>query len=214
MRLLVTAGPTREFFDSVRFISNPSSGRMGYALAREAAARGHEVILISGPVALAPPPGVRTIQVTSAQEMFAACTAAFDESDALIMTAAVSDYRPARRLPRKLKKRNQPQRITLVPTPDILAHLGARKGQRVVIGFAMEDHDAHQHAESKLRRKKCDAIVLNGPGNVGSDNATIEILTAGGKWTAPQSGSKADTAHRILDLVDQLVAARQKGRDI
>jgi phosphopantothenoylcysteine decarboxylase/phosphopantothenate--cysteine ligase len=209
MRVLVTAGPTREFFDSVRFISNPSSGKMGYAIAREAAARGHDVILVSGPVHLEPPADVRTIQVTTAQEMFDACIAAVDECDAVIMTAAVSDYRPARRAPRKLKKKNQPQTLTLVPTPDILSHLGARKGRRVVIGFAMEDHNARACAESKLRRKKCDAIILNGPANVGADDATIEILTADGNWSAPHSGSKEQAARLVLDLTELLAAGEE-----
>ncbi|RJP39712.1 MAG: phosphopantothenoylcysteine decarboxylase [Phycisphaerales bacterium] len=202
MKLLVTAGPTREFFDSVRFISNPSSGKMGYAIAAEAARRGHGVVLVSGPVDLPDPPGVRVERVVSADEMFEASVAAFDECDAAVMTAAVCDYRPSRRLPHKLQKRNQPRQILLQPTRDICAHLGSIKGDRVVVGFAMEDHDAHAHAESKLKRKNCDAVVLNGLANVGADLAEVEILTADGRWTGPYRGAKAEIAARIVERIE------------
>ncbi|UCE59571.1 MAG: phosphopantothenoylcysteine decarboxylase [Phycisphaerales bacterium] len=206
MRILITAGPTREFFDSVRFISNPSSGKMGYAIAAQAADRGHEVILVSGPVGLQEPPGVHLVRVVSAEEMFKACVAEFDTCQCAVMTAAVCDYRPVTRLEHKLKKQNKPRTIQLEPTEDILANLGRVKGSRVVIGFAMEDHDHHAHAEEKLRRKHCDAIVLNGMSNVASDDATVEILRAGGTWSAPSTGSKPQIASVIVDLVEELVS--------
>ena len=206
MRILVTAGPTQEYFDTVRFVSNPSSGKMGYAVAAEARRRGHSVVLVSGPVALPPPARVEVIRVTSAREMFEAAVDAFAACDAAVLTAAVCDYRPARRLDHKLKKQARPRHITLVPTADIAAHLGKIKGRRVVIGFAMEDHDHYRHAEQKLRRKNCDAIVLNGRTNIGADDATVEILTAGGRWTPPRKGTKARIAAIVLDLADQLAA--------
>jgi phosphopantothenoylcysteine decarboxylase / phosphopantothenate---cysteine ligase len=204
MHILVTAGPTREFFDTVRFISNPSSGRMGYAIADQAARRGHEVVLVSGPVELPDPPGVRVERVVSAAEMFDASVAAFETCDAAIMTAAVCDYRPSRRLDHKLKKQARVRPIQLQPTQDICAHLGRIKAGRVVIGFAMEDRDHRAHAEAKLKRKCCDAIVLNGLANVGGDEAEVEILTTGGGWTGPFFGSKADMAGRVVDLVERL----------
>jgi len=208
MYLLVTAGPTREFFDTVRFVSNPSTGKMGYAIAAAGAARGHRVTLVSGPVELAAPKGVECIRVVSAAEMYDACCRGFEQADAAIMTAAVCDYRPARPLARKLRKQARARRVTLLPTRDVCAHLGSIKGDRIVIGFAMEDHDHHAHAAAKLARKRCDAIVLNGPGNVGTDDATVEILTADGRWSAPRTGSKAEIAAQVVELVELIQAGR------
>jgi len=206
MRLLVTAGPTREFFDSVRFISNPSSGKMGYAIAAQAARRGWKVDLISGPVELPPPKGVKVTRVVTAQEMFDAAAALFPRCLAAVMTAAVCDYRPATRLDHKLKKSHRARSLRLVPTPDIAARLGTSKGRRIVIGFAMEDHDEHRHAEAKLHRKRCDAIVLNGPANVGGNRATVEIFRTETGWNAPVVGSKIRIAKLVVDLVQLLVA--------
>ncbi len=207
MRILITAGPTREFFDTVRFISNPSSGKMGFALADRARARGHEVVLVAGPVAIQPPEGVRTVHVVSADEMFEASCAAFETCDAAIMTAAVCDYRPARRLDHKLRKRSTPRAIKLVPTRDIAATLGRVTRGRVLIGFAMEDHDHHAHAEEKLARKRCAAIVLNGPENVGADEATVEILRADTGWQEPIRGTKSKIADEIVCLTEDLAEA-------
>jgi phosphopantothenoylcysteine decarboxylase/phosphopantothenate--cysteine ligase len=204
LRILITAGPTREFFDSVRFISNPSTGKMGFALAEVAAARGHHVTLIAGPVELKSPANVEVIRVTTAQEMFDASVSSFERADAAVMTAAVCDYRPAVRLDKKLQKSAQPRTIELLPTRDICAHLGSIKGRRVVIGFAMEDHDHHAHAEAKLKRKNCDAIVLNGPENVGADNATVEILISQ-TWQEKTQGTKHEIARHIIQLTESLV---------
>ncbi len=209
MRVLVTAGPTREYFDSVRFISNPSSGKMGYAVAAEAVRRGHQVVLVSGPVELSEPGGARVIHVVSAHEMLEAVTSEFEKCQAAVMTAAVCDYRPSRRLSHKLKKQNRSRSIQLQPTEDILAHLGKIKGDRVLIGFAIEDHEHHVNAEAKLRRKRCDAIVLNGLGNVGSDSAEVEILRADTGWSPPLSGTKGQIAAAVLDLLESLFAARR-----
>ncbi len=205
MRILVTAGPTREYFDSVRFISNPSSGKMGYAIAAEAAARGYDVVLVSGPVALPVPDGVRVVHVVSAEEMFQASLGVFEKCHAAVMTAAVCDYRPTRRLDHKLKKQNRVRPIHLQPTADICAYLGGIKGDRVVVGFAMEDHDHEQHAEAKLRRKHCDAIVLNGLENVGVDDARIRVLRADRGWQGTAAGTKMQMAETVLNLVEDLV---------
>ena len=125
MHILVTAGPTREYFDTVRFISNPSSGKMGYAIATAAIERGHDVVLVSGPVALPDPKGADVTRVTSAREMLEACVSALDGCDAVIMTAAVCDYRPSRQLDHKLKKHHRVRPIHLQPTEDILPYVGA-----------------------------------------------------------------------------------------
>lgn len=209
MRILVTAGPTREFFDTVRFISNPSSGKMGYALARAARRRGHRVVLVSGPVALKPPKDVEVVNVISAAEMSRACKKAFEDCDAVIMTAAVCDYRPEYRLDHKLKKQPKLRAIKLLPTEDILAGMGARKADRVLIGFAMEDHSARRNAESKLRRKNLDAILLNGPENIGGDQARMELLLAGEEWqTWPPAGKNA-VATKTVRLAERLVVEQR-----
>lgn len=205
MNLLVSAGPTREHFDSVRFISNPSSGKMGYAIAGEAARRGHRVTLVSGPVSIAPPAGVTLVRVTSAAEMAKACKAAFKPADAAVMTAAVCDYRPVERLAHKRPKRQTQFRLLLEPTEDIAAALGKRKAGRVLVGFAMEDHDPRPHAERKLQRKNCDLIVLNGLENVGSDQASVEFFTPTRGWTGPFRGSKVQIARRIVKAIEALL---------
>lgn len=209
MKILITAGPTREYFDSIRFISNPSSGKMGYSLAQAAAARGHRVTLISGPVAIDPPESVKVIRVVSAAEMAAAAKEHWPEQDAAIMTAAVCDYRPARHLRKKLKKSDKPLQLTLVPTEDIARSLGAsKKPGQVLITFALEDHDARAHAESKLERKKCDAVVLNGPGNIDAGQAQVEVLVRGREWAPWRRDSKLRVAIRLIRLAEDLKKSR------
>lgn len=208
MKVLVSAGPTREYFDSVRFISNPSSGKMGYALAREAAKRGHDVTLVSGPVSLKPPEGVKLMPVVSAAEMAAACKRVWREADAAIMTAAVCDYRPVERLGQKLAKTAEARTVVLEATEDIAASLGRRKGGRLLVCFAMEDHDGRAHAESKCARKNCDLIVLNGPENVASNRAVVELFTPADGWSGPFEGMKSTIARRILQVVEAMGALR------
>jgi len=204
VRFLISAGPTREFFDTVRFISNPSSGRMGYAIAREAARRGHQVTLVTGPVALKPPRNVTVVPVVTAAEMARACKRAFREADVAVMTAAVCDYRPSDRVDRKLAKQARPRRVRLEPTEDIAATLGRRKADRLLVCFAMEDHDPHRHAERKLIRKNCDLIVLNGPENVGGEQAVIEVYDPSEGWSGPIRGSKAAIARRLVRLIEMM----------
>lgn len=210
MRILVTAGPTREHFDTVRFISNPSSGKMGFAIASAACRRGYQVVLVAGPVSLPTPRGVKRIDVVSAAEMFKSAIEVFEQCDVAVLTAAVCDYKPQRRLDHKLKKRAAPRSITLSPTRDMAAHLGKTKGSRLTIGFAMEDRDARRNAERKLRRKNCDAIVLNGLSNVGSDEATFELLTADGVWSKPYQGTKEELGYVIVDVIERLFSAREQ----
>lgn len=202
MKFLISAGPTREFFDTVRFISNPSSGKMGYAIARAAARRGHQVTLVTGPVALKPPAGVEVVSVVSAEEMARACKRGWRDADVAVMTAAVCDYRPKSRFDHKLAKKARPRPIVLQPTEDIATALGRRKGKRLLIGFAMEDHDPYRHAERKLIRKNCDLIVLNGPENVGGDQAVVELYSPSQGWSDPIRGSKATIARRFVRIIE------------
>lgn len=178
MHVLVTAGPTREYLDDVRFLSNPSSGKMGFACARAAARAGHRVTLVTGPVELADPPGVKVVRVTTALEMFDAAARAFEKCDAFIATAAVSDYRPAKRFDGKLKK-GVAATLDLVENPDILLELSRRKGRRVLVGFALEVADAESNALAKYRKKSLDYIVLNGPSSFGADRMDATVYRGG-----------------------------------
>ena len=158
---LITAGPTREYLDPVRFFSNPSTGRMGYALARAARDRGAEVILVSGPVALRAPGGVRLVRVESANEMRREVLRWCGRADVVIMAAAVADYRPAKRLSRKMKKGSRQINVPMARTGDILAELGRKKGNGILVGFAAETGAPVREASRKLREKNLDMIVAN-----------------------------------------------------
>jgi len=205
MRLLITAGPTREYLDPVRYLSNASTGRMGYAIAASAARRGHSVVLISGPVEIAPPQGVTVRSVVSTRQMLEAAVEEFVHCDAAIMAAAVCDFTPAHTAQHKQARKGQLD-LHLLPTPDICAHLGAIKGSRIVVGFALEDRDGKTRASAKLREKKCDVIVLNGTGNIGSENGEIQILHASGEWEEICRGSKVELAEKVVQLTETLVA--------
>jgi phosphopantothenoylcysteine decarboxylase / phosphopantothenate---cysteine ligase len=205
-RVLVTAGPTREHFDPVRFLSNPSTGTMGFALAAEAARRGGDVTLVAGPVALETPPDVRRVDVTSADEMHAAVQAEADGADLILMTAAVADYAPAERHAHKVKKDDGPETLLLRRTPDILAELGARRREgQTLVGFAMETEDGEAHARAKLARKRLDYIVLNllnEPGaGFGTATNRVTIIGADGSRHDLPLAPKAEVAARILDVV-------------
>ncbi len=161
MKLLVTAGPTRERWDAVRYLSNRSSGKMGFALAGEAARRGADAILVSGPAVLPDPPGVRVVRVESAAEMYEAVKSEWTDAHALVMAAAVADYRPVDPSTRKHKKGDGPLAIELERTADILAELGVDKGGRILVGFAAETDEVIERAKEKLERKGLDLIVAN-----------------------------------------------------
>lgn len=216
--LVVTAGPTHEAIDPVRYIANASSGKMGYAIAREAARRGARVILVSGPVALACPEGVARTDVTSAVQMHDACVGAFMQADAAVCAAAVADYTPARPADHKLKKDSERlDRIELVPTTDILAELGRRKSEggrrRIVVGFAAETDDLMANAARKLERKGADIIVANdvsrADSGFGSETNRVCLLSAGGIEELPTM-PKADVAAHILDAVERLMDEADK----
>lgn len=213
MHIVITAGPTREYLDTVRFISNPSSGRMGYAIARAASAAGHRVTLVSGPVAINPPSGVTTIRVETGAEMSRATKRAFASADAAILCAAVCDYRPAVRVTKKEPKRADGLHIRLLPTEDIAAALGNIKKHRVTIGFALEDHDGRKHALAKLKRKRFDAIVLNDLGNIGGDLASATLILPDGTSEQWHGQSKQRMGKRIIALMERLVASKAASGD-
>jgi phosphopantothenoylcysteine decarboxylase/phosphopantothenate--cysteine ligase len=204
-RVLVSAGPTQEAIDPVRYLSNRSSGKMGYAIARVAHRRGAEVTLVSGPTALPPPPGVKVVPVTSAREMARAIDAAYASATVVVMTAAVADYRPRNPLVRKLKKGPASLHIELERNPDILAGLATRKGRRLLVGFAAETHAVAAEARRKLTSKRLDLIVANdvtAPGAAfGSDTNLVRLLDAGGLDETLPLLPKEEVAARILDWV-------------
>ncbi len=209
-RVLVSAGPTVEDIDPVRFISNRSSGRMGYALARRAQARGADVVLVTGPVEIAPPPDVRTVAVRSAREMQRAVNRYKSKVDAIVMTAAVADYRPAAPAKGKIKKREKTMGIELVRNPDILAELGrSRKGRRpVLVGFAMETDEVVAYAKRKLVEKKVDLVVANEAAvGFGGDDTQAALVGRDGVQQLPPM-SKLELADRILDRVRELLRGK------
>ncbi len=207
LRFLITAGPTREHLDPVRYLSNASSGRMGFAVAAAARAAGHFATLIHGPVELRPPPGVRAVPVVSAAEMLAACLSAWPRHDVLIMTAAVADYTPAAPSRYKLPKSGRERTLRLAPTADILAALAQRRRRgQTVIGFALQDLAARARAADKLERKGLDAIVLNRAGNIGGRRAAVEVMTRGGIWRAWPAATKRTVAARLVRLALELHA--------
>lgn len=212
LRLLVTAGPTVEDIDPVRFISNRSSGKMGYALAQRARARGARVWLISGPTVLPVPVGVEFTAVRSTLEMQEAVEGVFDQVDGAILAAAVADYRVAEIATEKIKRGAEGLKIDFLENPDIAAALGRRKKGQVLVGFAMETEAGLVRAREKLQRKNCDLIVLNNLGEEGAgfavDTNIVTLIDASGRAQPLAKMSKLDVADRILDRLAALVRER------
>ena len=205
--ILITAGPTYEKIDPVRFIGNYSSGKMGFALAAECARRGAEVTLVAGPVSLSTPEGVNRIDVESCQEMYEASTKAFPKMDAAILCAAVADFRPETTADQKIKREKDDLVLRLQPTHDIAQQLGKLKtDNQVLIGFALETNDEEVNAKKKLAKKNLDFIVLNSTRNKGttfrSDDNQISIISANGQKDFPKK-PKTEVAR---DIVDELAA--------
>lgn len=203
MHILITAGPTREKIDPVRFISNRSTGKMGYALARQAARLGHTVTLISGPTALTPPAEVEFIPVESAAEMADAVHRCAPEADMMIMSAAVADYRPAHPVDSKMKKQPGALFLELERTEDILASVGkSKRKDQLLVGFAAETEDLEANALGKLQRKNLDWIVANyvADGFGGDTNQVILFNRDGGRFPLPLSG-KDEIAGKILETI-------------
>ena len=207
-RFVVTAGATIEAIDPVRFISNHSSGKMGYAIAGALAARGAQVTLVTGRTSLPTPPGVERVDVLSAAEMYDAATGAFDGADGAVMCAAVADYTPDAVSQTKLKKGEGEMHITLRRTRDIAAELGAAKGGRLLVGFALETHDEQANAEAKLARKNFDFIVLNSLRDAGAgfrgDTNKVTFIDRNGREPLPLM-PKSEVAGRIVDKIESLL---------
>lgn len=203
--IVITAGPTQEAIDPVRFISNRSSGKMGYAIAEAAAARGAQVILVSGPVKIPPPAGVKVVQVETALEMKDAVFAHLEEATIVIKSAAVADYMVENPAPQKMKKTAARMSIDLSPTPDILAEVGRVKGDRLLVGFAAETQNMISEAKRKMETKNCDLVVGNlvsqhGVG-FGSDDNEVTLVPRGGAPVPLPRASKRIVADQILDHV-------------
>jgi phosphopantothenoylcysteine decarboxylase/phosphopantothenate--cysteine ligase len=204
--VVVTAGPTYEAIDPVRFIGNHSSGRMGVAVAAEAARRGADVRLVLGPGTVAPPPGVTVVRVTSAEEMRAAVVGTLDAADVVVMAAAVADFRPKQAAPRKIKKGEGTPELVLEPTPDILAEIGQAKGpELVLVGFAAETSDVVEAGRAKLARKGADLLVANEVGRpgtgFGSETDHAAILDAAGDDTDLRDWTKAELAEALVNRI-------------
>ena len=206
--ILITAGPTQEAIDPVRVITNRSSGRMGYAIAEKAAARGARVILVSGPVAIAPPIGVEVQRVESAEQMKNAVLAQLDAASIFIGVAAVADYRPTNPAAQKLKKTASRLSIELEPTTDILAEVGRQQGDRIVIGFAAETQNLAAEGKRKLEAKNCDMVVANLVGLDGtgfeSDENEVLLITRDAEPKVIPRADKREIASRILDQIAPL----------
>ncbi len=217
MRILITAGGTREYIDPVRFISNASSGRMGYALVRAALKAGHKVTLITAPASQPVPSAAEIVKVQSAAEMFEAVRKHFSRCDCLIMAAAVADYTAAYPAKTKIKRTGKPLSIKLKPTVDILKWAGKHKklrrqktenkrqraaGRRqmgqIVVGFALEDKNVRARAEKKLKEKNLDMIIANTPAAIGADKSTVQIKIRGRRWLRLAQATKATIAKRII----------------
>jgi phosphopantothenoylcysteine decarboxylase/phosphopantothenate--cysteine ligase len=203
VRVLITAGPTREHLDDVRYLSNPSTGAMGFACAGAAVRAGHAVTLVTGPSALPDPEGATVIRVTSADDMRKAAMKAYGKADAVIATAAVSDYRPARRVKGKMKKGPARMSLELVRTPDILGEMGRKKGKKTLIGFALETRDEVETAMSKLASKRLDHVVLDSPAAFGADRIDATVIHADGARETFRSIAKRDLATLLVGLLNR-----------
>lgn len=213
-KVVITAGPTYEKIDPVRFIGNYSSGKMGFAIAEECLRRGADVTLVAGPVSLTCSSGIRRLDVESCQDMYDAATSEFADADVAILAAAVADFRPALVADRKIKRGKDDMVITLCPTHDIAAALGAsKKAGQTLVAFALETNDEEANAMRKLEKKNADFVVLNSLRNEGTcfrtDQNQIEIVSRDGK-TSYEKKSKADTASDIVDYLEKVVLTKQE----
>lgn len=212
-KVVITAGPTYEKIDPVRFIGNYSSGKMGFAIAEECLRRGADVTVVAGPVSLTCSSGIRRLDVESCQDMYDAATSEFADADVAILAAAVADFRPALVADRKIKRGKDDMVITLCPTHDIAAALGAsKKAGQTLVAFALETNDEEANAMRKLEKKNADFVVLNSLRNEGTcfrtDHNQIEIVSRDGK-TSYEKKSKADTASDIVDYLEKVVLTKQ-----
>ena len=205
MKFVITAGPTREPIDPVRYISNRSSGKMGYAIAEAALEAGHDVILISGPVNIDPPQHAKFVSVSSSDEMFDAVHQHADKCDVCVMCAAVADYKPAKVSTAKIKKRREKVSLELIPTRDVLDSLGHRQDRQfLVVGFAAETNDLEQNAMQKLRDKNCDLMIANDVSRANSgmesDANEVTVLFQNGKRQEISRAPKKNIARELVKI--------------
>ena len=202
-RILITSGPTREYLDPIRYLTNASSGRMGAALAAAAVEARHEVVLVSGPVDVDYPESVEVVPVVSTQEMLDACLEIFPRSDGLIGVAAPSDYRPVQVARSKIRRTGGPLQVNLVETPDVVATLGSVKESQWMVAFALETEDQRMRALQKLERKSCDLIVVNGPGALHSPHTELEVIDPSGNVLASAAGPKSEVARQVFQVIQE-----------
>jgi phosphopantothenoylcysteine decarboxylase/phosphopantothenate--cysteine ligase len=208
-RIVITSGPTRQYLDPVRYLTNASSGRMGSCLAEAALVRGHKVIVVSGPVALSYPSGCQVHHVVTTQEMLEVARRAFSHADGLIGVAAPCDYMPKKVADQKISKNGLSLNLELIETPDIVASLAASKrDNQWVVGFALETEDQRFRAVSKMQRKCCDMMVSNGPDAMNSESNQVEILARDGNVLEAIAGSKATIADRIMHWIQTSLIER------
>jgi len=214
MKVLVTAGPTREYIDPVRYITNRSSGKMGYAVARVARRRGADVCLVSGPVHLKPPPGVRLRPVVSARDMLNVCLEESEKSDIIVKASAVADYRPITEVTQKIKKGPDHLALELTENPDILYQIGKKKNKQILVGFAAETSELVQYAGQKLKEKNLDLIVANDVTRSGAgfsiDTNIVMILDKHGRKAEWPQMSKIDIADKLFDRILAMTAREKK----
>ncbi len=207
-RILITSGPTRQYLDPVRYLTNASSGRMGAALAEACLKKGHEVVVVTGLVEIQYPAEAEVVSVVSTEAMLAAAQEAFANCEGLIGAAAPCDYRPMRVEPQKISKTGEPLLLHLVETDDVVATLAADKGHRWVVGFALETEDHRLRALAKLQRKCCDLMVSNSVEAIDALNNQVEILDPAGTVLKQAAGSKAMVAVEILDVIQNRLVER------
>jgi phosphopantothenoylcysteine decarboxylase/phosphopantothenate--cysteine ligase len=203
-KVLVSAGPTREHIDPIRFVSNPSSGRMGYAIAKTAKRRGAEVVLISGPSNLHEPAGVTFVKVPPAEEMHEACIRYYPQSTLVVMAAAIADYRPTRSSPTKVKKEARSLTVEMERTRDVLKYMGDNKKDHLLVGFALETEDMEANARKKLKEKNLDLVVANSPWGLDKELNEVTMIDREMKTTVLPPMQKDEVADRILDAVLRL----------
>ena len=200
---MITSGPTRQYLDPVRYLTNASSGRMGKALAEAALALGHDVLVVSGPVQVTYPAAAKVIDIISTEDLLEVCTREFGRCDGAIGAAAPCDYRPQRVAAQKISKTGEPLRLELVETPDVMATLGSgKRGDQWLVGFALETDDQRFRALTKLQKKSCDLMVLNGPAAMDSLSNEVEILGRDGSVVTASSGTKEEVARDILATIN------------
>lgn len=203
-KILLTSGPTRQYIDPVRFISNASSGRMGAALASAALMAGHEVTIITGPVEISYPDGARVVSVVTTDEMLEVAQRLFPEHDGVIGVAAPCDYKPSTVAKQKISKTGDKLTLTFVETPDVIATLGATKtATQWVVGFALETDDVRLRALRKMVAKNCDLLVLNGPTAIDSTENEVEIFLKPGDIIAQLHGSKIELGRQIFAIIEK-----------